>query len=332
MAIKKLNKKNCCLLYGDDLVSVSLRREGLLKAYFQGNPPDPMVFDGGGSYEEYQNALEGQSLFSADTAVVIHNPFFLKRVSKSEKEDKQQAAFLNLLAQLPPEIFCVILQDGKVDKRTKLVKNLLAICYSEELNLMKPQDGAGTMIRLLQNAGKRVDFSARSYLEAVLSSWNEISLPLLQTECDKIVLMCGNQSVVTQRILELALPDYMNQGIFKFTDALLDKNAQVVLESADRVFTDTGTIIKNLGALSSKFRKIKMLKEMERNRVPVTRMQETLGIRSSWAWKYLVNDARKVTEKEAEWFLLEIFNYQLTSRQGASELDLKDLLLKYCMK
>ena len=227
-----------------------------------------------------------------------------------------------MLQGLPPDIFCLIQLDGKPDKRTKIVKALLSVCYSEELSLLLPRDAAGAMIRLLSAAGKRVDFPAQAYLEAVLSSWDTISLPLLQTECDKIVLMCGDKSVVTKELLALALPDYMNQGIFKFVDALLDKKSQVVLESADRVFTDMTTTIKNLGLLSSKFRKIKILKEMERNRVSPTRIQQALGVRSSWQWRAV----------QAEWFLLEIMKYQLASRQGASELELKDLLLKYCLR
>lgn len=329
MPAKKLNKKNCCFLYGEDLVSLALRREGLLKAYFEGDPPDPVLFDGEGSLEEYENALAGQSLFSSATAVVIHNPPFLKRISKAEKEALR---FVERLEGLPPDIFCLIQLDGKPDKRTKIVKGLLSVCYSEELSLLLPRDAAGAMIRLLSAAGKRVDFSARTYLEDVLSSWDTISLPLLQTECDKMVLMCGEKSVVTKELLELALPDYMNQGIFKFVDALLDKKSQLVLESADRVFTDMTTTIKNLGLLSSKFRKIKILKEMERNHVPPTRIQQALGVRSSWQWRAVQAEARKVTEEEAEWFLLEIMKYQLASRQGASELELKDLLLKYCLR
>lgn len=263
---------------------------------------------------------------------MLHNPLFLKRISKAEKEEKAALHFVEVLQGLPPDIFCLIQLDGKPDKRTKIVKALLSVCYSEELSLLLPRDAAGAMIRLLSAAGKRVDFPAQAYLEAVLSSWDTISLPLLQTECDKIVLMCGDKSVVTKELLELALPDYMNQGIFKFVDALLDKKSQVVLESADRVFTDMTTTIKNLGLLSSKFRKIKILKEMERNRVPLTRIQQALGVRSSWQWRAVQAEARKVTEEEAEWFLLEIMKYQLASRQGASELELKDLLLKYCLR
>ncbi len=332
MATAKLNKKNCCFLYGDDLVSAALRKEGLLKAYFHGNPPDAVVFDGEGSYQAYENALSGQSLFSSESAVVLHNPPFLKRISKSEKEDKAQEAFLKFLAALPEEILCIILFDGKPDKRTKLVKSLLSLCYSEELSLLQPKDAAGAMIRLLSAQGKRVDFPAQAYLEEVLSSWSEISLPLLQTECDKIVLMCGAGGVVTKRILELALPDYMNQGIFKFVDALLNKKALTVMESADRVFTDVTATIKNLGFISSKFRKIKALKEMERNRTSPMEIQKALGVKGAWQWRSLQAEAKKVSEADAEWFLLEIFNYQLRSRQGSSEEELKDLLLKYCMK
>lgn len=332
MVMKKTGKNNCFFLYGDDPVSANIRKDELIQAYFQGNPPEVTAFDGNGSLEEYKNALEGQSLFTAETAVVIHNPPFLKRLSRSEKEDKKENSFMQVLKDLPPEIFLIILLDGKPDKRTKIIKSLLSLCRSEEYSLMNPRDAAGTMIRMLADAGKRVDYNARGYLETVLSSWEQISAPLLQTECDKIVLMCGNRDTVTQALLEAALPDYMNQGIFRFTDALLDKNAERVLESADRVFTDIPSTIKNLGFLSSKFRKIKIFHEMKRNRRPESEIQKVLGIRSSWMWRNLQKEAGKVREKEAEWFLLEIFDYQMKTRQGASDMELKDLLIKYCMK
>lgn len=328
--MKKSNKNNCFFLYGDDPVSANIRKNSLISSYFHGKVPEITLFDGNGSFEEYKNALEGQSLFTAETAVIIHNPPFLKR--RSEKEDKKEEAFLETLKELPPDILFIILLDGMPDKRTKIIKSLLAICMSEEYSLMNPRDAAGTMIRMLADEGKRVDYEARGYLETVLSSWEQISAPLLKTECDKIVLMCGNRDTVTRRLLEAALPDYMNQGIFRFTDALLDKKAGVVLESADRVFTDISTTIKNLGFLSSKFRKIKIFHEMKRNRRPEGEIRQALGIRSAWMWRNMQNEAAKVGEKEAEWFLLQIFNYQMKTRQGSSEIELKDLLLTYCMK
>lgn len=328
--MKKLNKSNCFFLYGDDPVSANIRKNSIIDSYFHGKAPEVTLFDGSGTFEAYQNALEGQSLFTAETAVVLHNPPFLKR--RSEKEDHREESFLETVKDLSPDILLIILLDGKPDKRTKIIKNLLSICSSEEYSLMNPRDAAGTMIRMLADAGKRVDYEARGYLETVLSSWEQISAPLLQTECDKIVLMCGNRDTVSRKLLEAALPDYMNQGIFRFTDALLDRKASVVLESTDRVFTDISTTIKNLGFLSSKFRKIKIFHEMKRNRRPEGEIRQALGIRSSWMWRNMQNEAAKVGEKKAEWFLLQIFNYQMKTRQGSSEMELKDLLLTYCMK
>ena len=48
MPAKKLNKKNCCFLDGEDRVSRTLRRSGLLKAYLEGNPPDAVLLEGEG--------------------------------------------------------------------------------------------------------------------------------------------------------------------------------------------------------------------------------------------------------------------------------------------
>lgn len=74
MALNEV-KKNCYFLYGDDPVLLNERKSDILNTYFKGNPPEPAYFEGKGSFEEYRNALCGQSLFSSDTAVLIQNPF-----------------------------------------------------------------------------------------------------------------------------------------------------------------------------------------------------------------------------------------------------------------
>ena len=111
-----------------------------------------------------------------------------------------------------------------------------------------------THLRMLMDCGKRVESEARAYMEEVIGSWETISRPFLQTECDKIVLMAGNRTGISKKLLEYALPEYMDQGIFKFTDALIAKNASAVMENTDHVFTDVSETIKNLGFISAKFK------------------------------------------------------------------------------
>lgn len=324
-----VKQKNVWLVCGEDSVLVQEKKRELLTRYFKGNPPEPAVFDASGNFEEYRNALSGQSLFSAETALVIENPPFLKRALKKEDE-KPFAAFLESLRAAPAEVFTVITADGKPDKRLKAVKELLSAASVIECGLMKPQDGTEWMERYLYDRGKSLDRPARAYLDEVLSAWSEISQPFLETECDKILLMCTGKTV-TKKILETALPDYMDQGVFRFADRLLDRDAEAVLEAADRVFTDAQSTLKNIGFLASQFRRIKMLKEMQRAGLPPQEKMKRLGVRGSWQMRNIEQAAKKVTEKEAEDFLLALFRFQYTARQGGSEEEIKDVLLRFCV-
>lgn len=331
MAVKNEKKENVRLLYGNDLVSLSLRKEELIKTYFKGEVPDTTVLESPGNYESCKNALGGQSLFFSKTAVIIQNPFFLKKTVRNEKEEKEFDDFIMLLRGLPHDTLVILIVEGTLDKRLKTTKELWAICFAEECTLLNPREGASRMSLLLAKEGKQMDSQARAYLEEVLGSWEELSLPLLQTECDKIVLMAGANPKISKRLLEVALPDYMDQGIFRFTDALMSKRADLVLRRADRVFRNPGETIKNVGFLASRFRKIKILKELQRNHASLQDMQKKLEIRNQWAWKSLLKDAGKVTEEEAEEFLLGLFNYQMALRRGENDI-LKDLLLRFCLR
>ena len=331
MAVKNEKKENVRLLYGNDLVSLSLRKEELIKTYFKGEVPDTTVLESPGNYESCKNALGGQSLFFSKTAVIIQNPFFLKKTVRNEKEEKEFDDFIMLLQDLPHDTLVILIAEGTLDKRLKTTKELSAICFAEECTLLNPREGASRMSLLLAKEGKQMDSQARAYLEEVLGSWEELSLPLLQTECDKIVLMAGANPKISKRLLEVALPDYMDQGIFRFTDALMSKRADLVLRRADRVFRNPGETIKNVGFLASRFRKIKILKELQRNHASLQDMQKKLEIRNQWAWKSLLKDAGKVTEEEAEEFLLGLFNYQMALRRGENDI-LKDLLLRFCLR
>lgn len=330
MAVK-VRQKNIWLVCGEDTALVQSKREELIRRYFKGDPPDPIVFDGTGSFEEYRDSIEGQSLFSAETAVILRNPFFLKKALRKEDE-KPYAAFLETLKSAGPEIFAVMTLDGKPDKRTKAVKALLDFASVIECGFMKPQDGAQRMEEYLYDAGKRLAPDARAYLEEALSLWAEISQPFLETECDKIILMCGEAKQVTKTLLEEALTDYMDQGIFGFFERLLDRDAEAVRADAPRVFTSTDAELKNVGFLAAQFRKIKMLKELSRNHASSLEKMSLLGLRGQWQLKGLEASAAKVSEKEAEDFLLALFRYQYRRRLGGGGEELADVLLRFCLR
>ena len=323
-------KGNIIFLYGTDEVALNIKKEEHIKSYFKENSPDVTVIEAPGSYDAYVNALEGQSLFANSSAVVIRNPFFLKKVAESKKEEKEWERFFDTLKNLSSDTLLIISVDGKPDGRMKITKALLTISQKEECNLLKPEEGAGVMIRMLMNRGKRIEMSARMYLEAVVSTWSTISKPFLETECDKIILMAGDAPVISKRLLEYALPEYMDRGIFKFTEALLKKRADVVLQGADHIFTTSEETLRSIGFLAYRFRQIKIYREMKRNRRPSGEIQKILGFRSQWHMNNFEKEIGSVTEYEAEWFLVHLFRYQLNARSGGNT-EIKDLLLTYCL-
>lgn len=142
------------------------------------------------------------------------------------------------------------------------------------MGFIKPDQAAGIMAQILGERGKRFEPEAREYLEEVLSTWENVSRPLLEVEVEKIDLMTGKRVTVPKRVLEFSLPGYVNQGVFAFADALLSKKVKQILESTDKVFKDTSTEISGLGLISSKFRNIKILKEMERARMPESKIRK----------------------------------------------------------
>ncbi len=330
MAVKA-KQKNVWLVCGEDLVLVQEKKRELLHRYFKGNEPDPAVFEEGGSFPEYRAALEGQSLFSPDAAVVIQNPFFLKKALKKE-EEKPYEDFLGDLRAMPPEVFLVMTLDGKPDKRTKAVKKLLDFASLIECEYLRAADGAEYMEEYLYDRGRKLTPDGRAWLEEVLGTWADISTPFLQTECDKILLTAGEAKTVTKELLETTVTGYMNQMIFSFFDRLIARDAAAVLEGAPRVFTDAAAVLKNVGFLTTQFRRIKMWKELARARVPQAEAAARIGLRGTWQIRQMEARARQMTEKEAEDFLLALFRWQYGQRMGGGSEELSDVLVRFCLE
>lgn len=323
-------KNNCYFLYGEDIVAINTRQKEILKRHFMGESFDVTTFDEKGTYEAYKSSLEGQSLFSEKTAVVINNPFFIKRKSQSDREENEFENFLKTLKELPKETVLIITWDGKVDKRVKNIKSLMNICTIFECSMLKASDGIEKMSFKLQKNGKKLSYEAREYLKDVLSSWSEISESLLSTECDKILLMAGNSTVISQKLLEDALPSYMNQIIFKYVDELFSKNIKAIIQNTDRVFPDVSSEIKNIGFISSQLRKIKIIKELKRVGKSSFEISKALKINSKWQMNRLLKNSNKLSENDVDNLLVDLFTFQYDKRHGQTEKTIKDVFLKFC--
>lgn len=320
-------KKNCCLLFGSDSVLIYEKRKEMTEKYFGSSCPDPVVFDGTGDYAAWMEQIRGQSLFSGTSAVFLNNPPFLMR---SIEDENGFSAFVKTLQEAPLSVFTVISYEGMPDKRMKAAKILFQMCLSMECSFLKPRDAAPYMAEQFRRQKISLTKDARIYLEEAVTGWARISIPFLETECDKIALMARDGSV-SKEILENALPSYMDRGVFRFFDHLLEKNLNAVKMDIPGIFTDESAALMTIGFIASRLRRIKTAHELRRRGASPAHVQQVLGIHTRWAWNHLISQIGEITEQETDFLLLSLFRYQYAARlEGADFSMLMDILFRFC--
>lgn len=324
--------KNFFLFYGDDTVLIQSECRRKIHSYFNGQEPQPVVFNGTEDYGEYIQAIRGQSLFTSETAIIINNPSFLV---KAVKDEDSFAKLIAAMEEMPDKTLVVMALSGKPDKRLKTVKrimDLLADKGGQECNLLRPQKAPEELISMFTMRHKRVPFEVRRLITDTVSAWSEVSLPLLQSVADKACLLAGDNQEITMEVMQDALPGYMGQQIFRFCDELIAGNAEYILENTRHIFTDVSREVMSLGFLSSRFRQIKMFKELKRNRIVGKERLSLMGLHSSWQLNQIEKEADRISEGAVDWFLNELFVFQYRNRVESESLNVLDLFLRFCAR
>jgi DNA polymerase III delta subunit len=322
-------KNNCWLLFGNDSVLIHEKRQRFIEKYFGALCPDPVVFDGTGTYADWMEQIRGQSLFSEASAVFLNNPsFFMHGV----QDEEGFADFIKTLQEAPSSVAIVISYEGIPDRRMKAAKTLFQICSSMECSFLKLGSAESYLTECFHRRRVLVTEEARLYLSDVITGWAHISIPFLETECDKIALMARG-GIVSKEIMENALPSYMDKGVFRFFDHLLERNLSAVKMDIPGIFTDESASLMTLGFLSSRLRRIKIFHEMKRSGSSDAHIQKILGIRTRWSWNELLKQTKCISEEEAEFLLMALFQYQYAARlEGADSHMLTDILFRFCRR
>lgn len=328
--IKRL--KNFFLFYGDDRVLIQSECRKKIHSYFGEQAPQPVVFNGTEDYGEYIQAIRGQSLFASNTAIIINNPSFLV---KNVTDEKSFADLLAVLSHMQESTLVVLAVDGKPDRRLKTVKQveqLLAVEKGQACNLLWAKNAPAELISMFTIRHKQVPFDVRRLITDTVSAWSEISLPMLQSIADKACLLAGDNQEITMDVMQEALPGYMGQQIFRFCDELIAGNAEYILENTRHIFTDVSSEIMSLGFLSSRFRQIKIIKELKRNRIKRAEYVSLLGLKKPRMLTQIEKEADRISEGAVDWFLNELFVFQYRNRVESESLNVLDLFLRFCAR
>jgi DNA polymerase-3 subunit delta len=161
-----------------------------------------------GKNAQFLTASKGKSGVSHDSDALIH---YLKN-------------------PLETSVVVLTLHGDHLDKRKKVVKELLAGARTAQFDSLKGKEAAEWVVRQLRERQVRIDADALKELLVLVGN----DLHLLHQECEKLATFVGENGVVTPKIVSELVPRTLEQDVFKLTEKIAERK----LEDAFHIWHD----------------------------------------------------------------------------------------------
>lgn len=325
---KPLGEARIILLCGEELYYSTQ----ILKAvpdYVFGTTPDA---------DREINVFEKDTDISALSAAINTYPFFCGQslvILKDEKlwlaksEDKQAALdkLTDLFSDIPD--YCtLVISTSKLDKRTRLYKQLKKTALVCDCSSLRPYELAPWLDEQAARYGAHFDNAAIGTIMEYLAPVEKAPLQLLQQEIAKLAVYTGERKQWTrQDILDIfaALPEASD---FALTNFIMEGKLKEALETLASARKNGTYILPLCGMVSAKLRQLLRYLELKRVHYDQKTLMDELGVHHPYAMKMLTQQARRFEENKVRKALLSIaeLNVQLR-RGGRSYAALEEILV-----
>lgn len=207
--IRTGNFKRIYLLYGEEDYLVRMYRENIMNAALGGDTT-------GMNYNAFKGA--GQDVPTI-REIIMTMPFFAdRRVVMLDDTGLfgADSGFAEILPDIPDSTV-VIMSESKVDKRSKLFKDIKKYGYECEFTALKPEETAQFVASRLGKAGKKITREDCQYFVDNVGGdmYNVVS------ETEKLVSYVGERDVVARQDIDAVCVMQVENRIFDLVDALV---------------------------------------------------------------------------------------------------------------
>lgn len=229
--IKENKLQNVYLFYGAEeyLIKYYINAIQKLIVNEETSELNLISFDGKIDEETIIANCETLPIFSDKKLVILKNSGLFK--SKKGDSDSSSSAKKSTKDKLSeylekiPSYTCLIMVEGEIDKRLKLVNTIKKHGLVVELNYQKPADLVKWVTKVFGSYKKNIDQMAASFL--VENS--DYSMTELLNEIEKIVNFVGDKPQVTIKDIESVCNKSIKTRIFDLTDAISGGNTSKAL-------------------------------------------------------------------------------------------------------
>ena len=226
--------------------------------------------------------------------IVLRHPKFLT-TAKLEIEHDIKGFVKYLNNPSPYTTFIIDASKLELDNRKGVVKTLLKVAIKEESESLSDVEFVGWVIRQFsQNNLKISQRAAQTFL-----SRTGTNLINASNEIDKLVLYCmGKDEVTEEDVINLTTKE-LEQDIFSFTNAIMEKNKKKAIEVyRNLVATNKFEPVQLLITSSNNLKDCYLVKLLMEKNYKQNQIAESLGVSPGRAY-YLMRDARSLDKERA---------------------------------
>ncbi|WXR61128.1 DNA polymerase III subunit delta [Peptostreptococcaceae bacterium AGR-M142] len=261
----KEKKSNIYLVYGretfliDEILNISkmLVNETTKDFNYQ------IIDENNMSLDYIKSSIETLPLMDDKRVIVIKDMDAFKSNSKFISKDEEEI-LLNYLKNIPKETIIIFLSYFRVDKRKKFFKDLKKISKELDCEKLKDDELFSWVKKKFKENKINIDNSNLIYFiknQDYIDKDSQKTLYDLENEIKKIKDFVQD-SEVTKEIIDKLIPKKSDTDIFKFVDAIGNKNPNLALKSLNDMIEDGKSPLIILAMVSRQFRLILQVKEL----------------------------------------------------------------------
>lgn len=336
--IKAKNFKKIYLLYGKEhyLInnSINLFKESLNESMVDFNLD---ILDGKEiELDQLLSSIETLP-FMDDRKIVIVKDFELLLKGKNKNfSDKNEKTLIEHLENIPDTTVLVFAVYGDIDKRKNIVKEiqkngLIHNCEKiTDMELFK-----WTRRKFEQNKTDIENAQVMYFIESTgyKDKNNEYTLSDIENEINKISSFAGQNTKVTNEIIDRLSPKKIENDIFKLIDYIGEKNSQNAIKILNDMINEGESVLGIFAMINRQFKIVLQVKSLLDKGLNNKTISEKLKLSV-----FVVNKSIKISRNFTESIIIDMLNYILESDYKIKNGIMRDtlavemLVSKYCQR
>lgn len=227
----------------------------------------------------------------------------------------------------PSPTTTLILTGHKIDARDKLHNAISKNSVVVQFKLLYEKDTAGWVMRIVKEAGYRIDNDAKDYLISIVGN----NLQRLKNELEKVFTYKGSNKDIKIDDIKLLVEDTKIESIFAFTDSIGSKDINKTLRLLEKMISQGEIPERIIGMITRQFRLILLTKVYRDRGAASSEIPAKAGFAPFLLDGYLKQAAKyTLIELKDSFYKVQMADVKIKSSDISKRMIIEKLIFELC--